>query len=194
MTKIEQLISEIEMYLDSCKPQAFSNNKKVVVEKDVIDEMLVELRMQTPEEIKKYQKIVANKDAIIADAQAKAESIIDDANKQKEIIVSEHAITQHAQAQAKAIVEEAQSNASSILNKAVDEANAVRDGAIAYTDNELMMMENLLTSTLNNNKARFEGFEKQLTDTLTVISNNRAQLKDATGAGAEEENKIDIPY
>ena len=57
MSRIEQLIGEIEMYLDSCKSQAFSNSKRIVVEKDVIDEMLVELRMRTPEEIKKYQKI-----------------------------------------------------------------------------------------------------------------------------------------
>ena len=56
MSRIEQLIGEIEMYLDSCKSQAFSNSKRIVVEKDVIDEMLVELRMRTPEEIKKYQK------------------------------------------------------------------------------------------------------------------------------------------
>ena len=62
MSRIEQLIGEIEMYLDSCKSQAFSNSKRIVVEKDVIDEMLVELRMRTPEEIKKYQKIIANKD------------------------------------------------------------------------------------------------------------------------------------
>ena len=56
MSRIEQLIGEIEMYLDSCKSQAFSNSKRIVVEKDVIDEMLVELRMRTPEEIKKYRK------------------------------------------------------------------------------------------------------------------------------------------
>ena len=62
MSRIEQLIGEIEMYLDSCKSQAFSNSKRIVVEKDVIDEMLVELRMRTPEEIKKYQKIIANKE------------------------------------------------------------------------------------------------------------------------------------
>ena len=73
MSKIEQLISEIEMYLDSCKIQSFSGGKRIVVEKDIIDEMLAELRMQTPEEIRTYQKIITNKDAILADAQSKAD-------------------------------------------------------------------------------------------------------------------------
>ena len=62
MSRIEQIINEMEEYLDGCKSQTFSNNKRIVVEKDVMDDMLVELRMRTPEEIKKYQKIIANKD------------------------------------------------------------------------------------------------------------------------------------
>ena len=56
MSRIEQIINEMEEYLDGCKAQAFSNSKRIVVEKDVIDDMLVELRMRTPEEIKKYQE------------------------------------------------------------------------------------------------------------------------------------------
>ena len=49
MSRIEQIINEMEEYLDGCKAQAFSNSKRIVVEKDVMDDMLVELRMRTPE-------------------------------------------------------------------------------------------------------------------------------------------------
>ena len=34
MSRIEQLISEIEEYIDSCKPKAFSNSD-IIVNKDV---------------------------------------------------------------------------------------------------------------------------------------------------------------
>ncbi len=183
MSKIEQLISEIEMYIDSCKAQPFSGSKKIVVEKDVIDEMLVELRMQTPDEIKKYQKIIANKDAILADAKQKADSIVDDANKQADIILSEHAITANAQAQAQAIISQAQTEGQAILDAANNDAYQIRQGAIAYTDNELKMLQNLLTSTATNTEARYNGFIKQLSDTLEVVSSNREQL---TGAAASE--------
>ena len=63
MSKIEQIITEIEEYIDNCKFQPLSTSK-IIVNKDEIDELLAELRLRTPDEIKKYQKIIANKDAI----------------------------------------------------------------------------------------------------------------------------------
>ena len=47
---------------------------KIVVNKEEIEELLRELRLKTPDEIKRYQKIISNKDAILEDAQAKADS------------------------------------------------------------------------------------------------------------------------
>ena len=58
-SKIEQIIDEIEEYIDNCKPHNFSSSK-IVVNRDEIDELLTELRMKTPEEIKRYQKIISN--------------------------------------------------------------------------------------------------------------------------------------
>ena len=46
-SKIEQIIDEIEEYIDNCKPHNFSSSK-IVVNRDEIDELLTELRMKTP--------------------------------------------------------------------------------------------------------------------------------------------------
>ena len=54
-SKIEQLIDEIEDYINSCKYQTLSKTN-IIVNKDEIDELLRELRMKTPDEIKRYQK------------------------------------------------------------------------------------------------------------------------------------------
>ena len=70
-SRIEQIIEEIEEYIDSCKFQPLSTSK-IIVNKDQMDELLRELRMKTPDEIKRYQKIIANKDAILADAQTRS--------------------------------------------------------------------------------------------------------------------------
>ena len=64
MSRIEQIISDIESYIDNCKFQPLSNTK-IIVNKDKLEDMLNELRLKTPEEVKKYQKILNNKDAII---------------------------------------------------------------------------------------------------------------------------------
>ena len=77
MSRIEQLIDEIEEFVESCKPQPFSQTK-IIVPKDELFELLTELRLKTPDEIKRYQKIIANKDKIINDAQAQAERMLEE--------------------------------------------------------------------------------------------------------------------
>ena len=74
-SKIEQLIDEIEDYIASCKYQTLSNSK-IIVNKEEIDSLLRELKMKTPEEIKRYQKIISNKEAILNDAREKASALI----------------------------------------------------------------------------------------------------------------------
>ena len=72
-SRIEQLIDELEEYIESCKPK-FMSNSEIIVNKEEIDELLRELRMRTPEEIKRYQKIISNKEAILNDAREKAQT------------------------------------------------------------------------------------------------------------------------
>ena len=64
-SRMEQIIEEIEEYIDNCKYQPLSSTK-IVVNKDELEELLTELKMKTPEEIKRYQKIISNKEAILA--------------------------------------------------------------------------------------------------------------------------------
>ena len=116
-SRIEQIISEIEEYIDGCKFQPLSNSK-IIVNKEELEELLTELRMKTPDEIKRYQKILANKDAILADAQQKAEAIIAQANIQNQELVNEHEIMQQAYAQANDIVTAATEQAQEILDNA----------------------------------------------------------------------------
>ena len=48
--KIEQIIGEIEDYIESCKYQSFSNTK-IIVNKDELEDLLSELRRKTPDAI-----------------------------------------------------------------------------------------------------------------------------------------------
>ena len=69
--------------------------------KEEIEELLRELRLKTPDEIKRYQKIISNKDAILEDAQTKADALIADAQNKAQELVTQHEIMQKAYAQAK---------------------------------------------------------------------------------------------
>ena len=97
-SRIEQIIDEIDEFIESCKFQPLSATK-IIVNKEEIEELLRELRLKTPDEIKRYQKIISNKDAILEDAQSKADGIIADAQAKAQELVTQHEIMQKAYAQ-----------------------------------------------------------------------------------------------
>ena len=144
-SKIEQLIDEIEEFIDTCKPQ-FMSSTNIIVNKEELDGLLRELRMKTPEEIKRYQKIISNKEAILNDARAKAENMINEATDQTNKLLSEHEIMQQAYEHANAVVAEATASAQSILDNATLEANQLKTAAMQYMDDMLAHLENLIGS------------------------------------------------
>lgn len=181
MSKIEQVISEIEEYIDSCKFQALSTTK-IIVNKDDIDELLRELRLKTPDEIKKYQKIIANKEAILNDAKDRADSMIAEATAHITELVSEHEIMQQAYKEANAVVEQAQQQAQQILNDATNDANAYRSSAVQYTDQILAEIQNVLTRGMDNFQSIQNDMMSALSNSLDIVVANRKEL-----SGVEEE-------
>ena len=182
-SRIEEIIEEIEEYIDSCKPSAFSSSK-IIVNRDELEGLLEELRTKTPDEIKRYQKIISNKEAILADAQSKADAIIAQAQIQTNELVSEHQIMQQAYAQANEVVMIATKNAQDMLDKATEDANSIRLGAISYTDELLKSVENVLVSSMDTTRARTDSFLSTMQGFLDVVMANRREL--STGSAEEE--------
>ena len=187
-SRIEQIIEEIEEYIDGCKYQALSSSK-IIVNKDELEELLNELRSKTPEEIKRYQKIISNKEAILADAQAKADAIIAKAQVKTDELVSEHQIMQQAYAQANEIVMAATDQAQQILDNATNDANDIRIGAVQYTDDLLANAESIIGHTLNSYTSKYDSLVTSLQECYDVVRNNRAELEvpDKSSRGLEAE-------
>ncbi len=177
-SRIEQLIDEIEEYIDGCKMQAFSSTK-IIVNKDEIDELLRELRMKTPDEIKRYQKIISNKEAILNDARAKAEALIKEATIQTNQLINEHEIMQQAYAQANEVVTMATRQAQEILDNATMEANAVRMSAMQYMDDMLANLENIISSASQSAVSNYDSLIGSLNHYNDIIQSNRAELHPA---------------
>ena len=175
MSKIEEIITEIEEYLDGCRYARLSSTN-IIVNRDEIGELVTELRLKTPEEIKKYKRIIANKDAILRDAKMKADAMIAQAEEQTSELVSEHEIMQQAYAQADAIIEQATVQAQDMVDAATEEANSIRTGAMQYTDDVLLNLENIITHTMENVTMKYDAFMKSLNSSLEVVSANRQEL------------------
>ena len=174
-SRIEQLIDEIEEYIDSCKYQPLSNSK-IIVNKEEIDELLRELRMKTPDEIKRYQKIISNKEAILNDARAKAEALINEATIHTNELINEHEIMQQAYAQANEVVTMATHQAQEILDNATIEANNMRMAAMQYTDGILANVENIMSQTMKTTKEHYESFMASMNQYSDIVNANRVEL------------------
>lgn len=174
-SRIEQLIDELEEYIESCKPK-FMSNSEIIVNKDEIDELLRELRMKTPDEIKRYQKIISNKEAILNDARAKAEALIQEATIHTNELISEHEIMQQAYAQANEVVTMASRQAQEILDKATLEANELRMQAAQYTEDRLAEMEAVILSAIQSTDANYNSLLGSLNQYKDLIQANRQAL------------------
>ncbi|MCM1568251.1 MAG: hypothetical protein NC081_02245 [Roseburia sp.] len=174
-SRIEQLIDEIEEYIEGCKPK-FMSNTDIIVNKDTMDDLLRELRMKTPDEIKRYQKIISNKEAILADAQAKAQALIDEATVHTNELINEHEIMQQAYAQANEVVTMAAKQAQDILDNATIEANNVRTAAMQYMDDILAHLENIISSAAQSAVSNYDGLIGSLNQYRDIIQSNRSEL------------------
>ncbi|MDO4296203.1 MAG: vacuolar family H+-ATPase subunit H [bacterium] len=197
MSKIEQLIQEIEEYIDTCPFQPLSKSK-IIVNKEELEELLVELRLRVPDEIKKYQKIISNQEAILAEAKKQAESMIDDAtlksnnilddatNRSHQMIadaqaqqqdsVNNHEIMQQVYEQANQVMNEAQTRAQELLNQADSDAFNIRQGAMRYTDDMLRSLQNIITHMMQTSQQEFDDFIHAMHNNFEIAASNRNEL------------------
>ncbi len=181
--RIEQVIGDIEEYIDGCKMQAFSSTK-IVVDRPQIEEFLDELRQYTPEEVKKYQRMLNNRDKILSDAKKKASEVEEKAQAYADHMVSESQITKLAYEKANEILNAAQQEAQRIIESAQDEAAAVRGGALAYTNDMLDNLRSILSGTIDDCQNRYSALISSLTAHQNIVVQNQQELN-----GMNEEEK-----
>lgn len=174
-SKIEQVIGEIEDFIADCKYQTFSNTN-IIVDKERMDELLRDLRMRTPDEIKRYQKIISNKEAILQDAREKADAMLSMAQAETDRMVDENEIMQQAYAQAGEVVKQATAQAQQIVDMATMEANNIKQSAMEYTFGQLSSMQEIIEHAIGIADSRYGDLIARLRECQSVIAQNRSQL------------------
>lgn len=173
--RIEQIIGDIEEYIDGCKMQAFSSTK-IVVDRPQIEEFLDELRQHTPQEVKKYQNMLSNRDKILADAKKRASEVEEKAQAYADHMVSDSQITKLAYEKANEILSSAQQEAQRIVDSAQEEANAVRNGALSYTNDMLDNLHSILSGTIDDCQNRYSALISSLTAHQNIVIQNQQEL------------------
>ena len=170
-SKIEQLIEELEAYIANCPYSRFSSTK-ILVNKEEIEDMLLDLKKKAPEEIGNYRKVVSNKDAIMRDARQKAEAMLAGAQAQLSQLVNQEAVVQQANEQARLILEDAQQQAQMLIQQAQQQAQMYQASAAQYTDQLLANTQMILERSITENQKLTEDFASL----MMVVNSNRAEL------------------
>ncbi len=191
--RIEQVIGDIEEYIDGCKMQAFSNTK-IIVDRPQLEEFLDELRQYTPEEVKKYQRMLNNRDKILSDAKKKAAEVEDKAQAYAEHMVNENQITRMAYEKANEILKDAQEQAREILDNATEESNAIRQGALDYTNSMLNNLHSIISGTVEDSQNRYTALLSSLSEHLNIIESNQRELNAAQEPEKEKEPENTQPF
>ena len=144
--EIFSLLENLEELLESGAKVPFST--KVMVDIEELREVLEDIRLKLPDELKQAKWVKEERQRIISDAEQEAENMLKDAQNKIVKMVDEHVITQQALKQKEEIIENA--------NKVSKE---ISTGTRDYAD------------------AILEKVEDVLKETLAVVSNNRKELK-----------------
>ncbi|HLB64336.1 MAG TPA: hypothetical protein VJJ46_05805 [Anaerolineales bacterium] len=115
---ILHLVDRLEELFNQSRPIPLTHN--VIVDEDRFLEIIDQMRISIPEEVKKAQQVIAQRDRVLAQAQEEANRTIALAKQKGDEILSRDAIVQAAQARSEQIVSQARSEAEQTRQEADD--------------------------------------------------------------------------
>ena len=173
---VEEMIDEIEVFIESCKYQPLSSNK-IIVPKDELERMLNELKLKLPSEIERCKKIMRNKEAILASARTRSDAIISESVNEANRLVDSNHITELANARANEILESARDEAKQIVDDATAEATEVRMGAMLYTKDKVTEMRRFIKATLDAENENYRNLIDSLESGMLTLDNNLDEVE-----------------
>jgi cell division septum initiation protein DivIVA len=146
---ILHLVDRLEVLLQQGWRLPFTSN--VVIQEDAFLDIIDQMRVSIPEEVKQAKRVAAERDRVLDQAQEEAERIVGLAQEQASTLADGHEVVQAAYAKSEEIIAQAHRT-----------AEAVRADADVYVMEEL--------STL----------EEQLMKLLTTVRNGIRQVQEAS--------------
>jgi hypothetical protein len=115
---ILHLVDRLEELFNESRPFPFTHN--VIVDEDRILEIIDQMRISIPEEVKKAQQVVAQRDRILAQSQEEANRTIGLAKQKAVEVITRDAIVEAAQARADQVMAQARAEAETARREADD--------------------------------------------------------------------------
>ena len=133
---ILHLVDRLEELFNESRPIPLTHN--VIVDEDRMLEIIDQMRISIPDEVKKSEQIIAQRDRVLAQAQEEANRTVKLAKDKGDDIIARDAIVEAAQGRAEQIIAQARAEAETIHMDADD-----------YIIETLASLESELTRLLN---------------------------------------------
>jgi len=113
---ILQMIDRLEELLNESRPLPFTHN--VIVDEDRMLDLIDQMRVSIPDEVKKAQQLLAQRDRLLAQAQEEANRTIAIAREKSDQLVERDQVVQSAYSQSEQIKAQAERDAQMIRQEA----------------------------------------------------------------------------
>jgi cell division septum initiation protein DivIVA len=133
---ILHLVDRLEELFNESRPIPLTHN--VIIDEDKILDIIDQMRVTIPEEMKKAQQVLSQRDRILAQAQEEANRTLSLAREKSEQLVERDAVVQAAHVQA-----------DEIISKALSDVEKTRRDADKYVIDTLLRVEYELERMLN---------------------------------------------
>ena len=158
--EIFTLLETLEDILDKSKTLPFTD--KSIVEKEQFLDIIKEIRIKLPDEIKQAKWIKEERERIIEEAQKDADDIVKEAENRIISMIDEHEITRKAYDKKTEII----ADANEMYREITQGTTTYVDGILANIENNMLELGKTLS-----------GVEMSIQNALETIQNNRKELK-----------------
>ncbi|MDX9990694.1 MAG: ATP synthase F0 subunit B [Anaerolineales bacterium] len=176
---ILHLVDRLEELFNESRTVPFTRN--VVVDEDKMLDLIDQMRVTIPEEVKKAQQLAAQKDRILAQAQEEANRILQLAREKAEQMVDREAVAKSAQ-----------NRAEQILGQARADAQATRQDADQYVIESLRHLEIEISRLQNQVRNGLRKLEEEQLRVPQPLPQVRDQPDERTPQPREEDESPNI--
>jgi vacuolar-type H+-ATPase subunit H len=163
---ILHLVDRLETLLSKSWRLPFTSN--VVIQEDAFLDIIDQMRISIPEEVKQARRVTAERERLLEQAQEEADRIVALAHEQAGSLADDHEIVKTAQARADEVLARAQHSAESVKG----DADTYVMETLSGLEEQLMM---LLTTVRNG--------IRQVQGTASQLEADRQTSKDDGGGG-----------
>ncbi len=159
---ILQLIDRLEELFNESKSIPLTRN--VMVDEDRMLDIIDQMRIAIPEEVKKAQQLLGQRDRVLAQAQEEANRTLELARQKADQLASKEMV-----------VQEAQRRADLILSQARSDADTIRDDADDYVAKSLAQLQ-----------AELERISNQVANGIRVVQDEQERRATAAAQTADK--------